>query len=97
MLNFMVATWITGINLDITVSAVGGFHYRKNSHEAILKNGNRLPGAYLLVSEYVRSNEAIVWFIPTIRVLNLYNWWLGCIGSIEPQHLNIVLDKFFRS
>ena len=46
MLNFMVATWITGINLDITVSAVGGFHSRKNSHEAILKNGNRLPGAY---------------------------------------------------
>lgn len=37
---------ITGINLDITVSAVGGFHSRKNFHEAILKNGNRLPGAY---------------------------------------------------
>lgn len=46
MLNFMVATLITGINQDITVSAVGGFHSRKNSHEAILKNGDRLPGAY---------------------------------------------------
>ena len=33
-------------NWDITVSAVGGFHSRKNSHEVILKNGNRLPGAY---------------------------------------------------